>query len=414
MKQVIAIILILLVFLPACGRKENPGSGEQNNTTERNHRSQRGGSDKDPPVIKVFRTDIIQVLEENGEITPEKRAVVKSRISGRVSEILVEEGDFIKKGDSIAKIEPDLEQAKIITSLVNSLKEKEIYLNNIRDEYEQKKELYEKGFISRSEFQKVEDELSIAEMDYDARLEEYTLFKSELGSEKNIAVEKLTVISPLSGIVLKKMVEEGELISGESSSRSGTELFTIADLSRLVILVNINEVDIYKIEEGNKVDILIAANPQGQYTGVVSRISPYTEEERGIKVFPTEIILEQHDPKLRPGMSAVVKITINAKEDVLAIPVNALFIENNKEYVIVPSKSFSTKNISSEKFPKENSSTEKNGIGKVFVKRGINDEKNVEILEGLSEGDMIFSDIPPSLAGKDSSAIPAYNMRKEF
>lgn len=398
MRPLIAVIIILMLFITACGQKNNPGFDESNHNMQGNPELRRSGNDKGPPIIKVFRTDIVQVLEENGEIAPEKSAVVKSRISGRVSEILVEEGDFIKKGDIIARIEPDLEQAKVITSLVNSLKEKEIHLSNIRDEYEQKKELFEKGFISRSEFQKAEDDLSIAEMDYNARLEEYTLFKSELGSEQNIAVEKLAIISPLSGIVLRKLVEEGELISGESSSRSGTELFTIADLTKLVIKVNINEVDIYKIEEGNKVDILIAANPQGEYTGVVSKISPYTAKERGIKVFPTEILLNQHDPKLRPGMSAGVKITINAKEDVLAIPVNALFIEENREYVIVPFAS----------------DTEKNGIGKVFVKRGINDDKNVEILEGLSEGDRIFSDIPYSLAGKDASSIPAYNMRKEF
>ncbi|MBN2442966.1 MAG: efflux RND transporter periplasmic adaptor subunit [Spirochaetales bacterium] len=394
MTAIITLLSILLIFHGCTAKNEGAGNPGNGRNRENSSNSRQNGGNKQPPVIEVSRTDIVQVLEETGEIAPEKRAVVKSRISGRVSEILVDEGDFISKGGVIARIEPDLEQAKVITSLVNSLKEKEINLSNIRDEYEQKKELFDKGFISRSEFQKAADALEIAEMDYNARLEEYTLFKSELGSEKNIAVEKLTIISPLAGIVLQKMVEEGELVSGESSSRSGTELFLIADLTKLVILVNINEVDIYKIEEGNKVDILIAANPKGNYTGVVLRISPYTIEERGIKVFQTEIMLDQNDPKLRPGMSAVVNITINAKENVIAIPVNALFIEENKEYVIIP--------------------TEKNGFAKVFVKRGINDDRNVEILEGLSEGDKIYRDIPFELLGKDGSSIPAYNMRKKL
>lgn len=387
MTMIIRSTFILTVFLLlySCGGSSNPGKNPNSGDRKK---------PDTPPVISVYRADITQILEENGEIAPETSAEVKSRISGRVAEILVDEGDYVEKNDVIAKIEPDLEQARIITSLVNNLKEKEIAMTNMKAEYEQKKQLYEKGFISRSEFQNTEDALSLAEMEYNASYEEYTLFKSEIGSHSSITVERLSILSPLAGIVLIRDVEEGELISGESSSRSGTLLFTIADLRRLVIRVSINEVDIYKIDTGNTADILIAANPQGAYTGTVTKISPYAIDEKGIKVFSTEIMLSEQDTKLRPGMSAVVRIAINARKNVLAIPVTALFIEDNREYVIVPA--------------------EGNGINKRFVKRGINDSRHVEITEGLSEGDKIYSDIPYQLLGKNGGTIPAYNMRKEF
>jgi HlyD family secretion protein len=385
MKKSAAFSLIVFCLLCSCTRSGSSGGNPSYDNPKRRDT---------PPVIRVYRTDITQILEENGEIAPETSAEVKSRISGRVSEILVDEGDFVNKNDIIAKIEPDLEQARVITSLINNLKGKEIALANMKDEYDQKKQLYEKGFISRSEFQKTEDDLSLAEMEYNASYEEYTLFKSEIGSHSNIAVERLSILSPIAGMVLKREVEEGELISGESSSRSGTLLFTIANLNRLVISVTINEVDIYKIDVGNKADILIAANPQGSYTGTVTKISPYAIDEKGIRVFPTEIMLSEQDTKLRPGMSAVVSISINAKKNVLAIPVTALFIEDNREYVIIP--------------------VENGGINKLYVKRGINDSQNVEIIEGLKEGDRVYRDIPYNLLGKNGGTIPAYNMRKEF
>jgi HlyD family secretion protein len=385
MKKEIALILIVFCLLWSCTRSSGPGRNPSSDNSKRRDT---------PPIIRVYRADITQILEENGEIAPETSAEVKSRISGRVSEILVDEGDFVNKNDIIAKIEPDLEQARIITSLVNNLKEKEITLANMKDEYDQKKQLYEKGFISRSEFKKIEDDLSLAEMEYNASYEEYTLFKSEIGSQSNITIEQLSILSPLAGIVLMIEVEEGELISGESSSRSGTLLFTIANLNRLVIRVSINEVDIYKVDVGSTADILIAANPQGTYTGAVTKISPYAVDEKGIRVFPTQIMLSEQDTKLRPGMSAVVRISISAKKNVLAIPVTALFIEDNREYVIIP--------------------TENGRINKVFVNRGINDSQNVEIIEGLKEGDRVYSDIPYSLLGKNGGTIPAYNMRKEF
>jgi HlyD family secretion protein len=353
-------------------------------------------------IIPVIRTNITQNLQENGEIAPETSAEIKSRISGRIKQILVTEGATVKKGDIIAYIEPDLEQTKTITSLVNSLRQQEMAYKNAQEVYKQKEELYKRGFIAENEFAKAQDELDLADMNYKAGLEEYSLFKSELGVEKTISVERLSILSPIAGIVLKKDVEEGELITGESSARSGTLLFDIANLEKLVIKVNINEVDIYKVTAGHKVDIIISANPQKPYTGSVSKISPFAINKDGIKVFATEIRLDERDSHLRPGMSAVVKISLSARENVLAIPVTALFIDKDKEYVIVPDSR-----------PVQGSTAGPN-LAKKYVKRGINDEKHIEIVEGLTEGESIYSDIPFSQLEQLKGSIPAYNVRKEF
>ena len=346
-------------------------------------------------IIQVYRTNIIQSLDESGKVAPKKEVEVKSRISGRVVSIKAEEGDYVKKGQVIAVIKPDLSQAKIISSIRDKLTMSKMNLDNKKEDFDRNKELLEKGFISENEFDLAEDELMEAQISYDTALREYKLFKEEIGGVKSISSDqKLSIISPLSGVVLSKEVEEGEIITGESSARSGSILFTIADVSRLIIRININEVDIYKISKGSKVDINIAANPGKKYTGIVKKIAPQTLTVKGVEVFPTEIWIDQKDSKLRPGMSAVIRMHLRARENVLAVPVTAVFVDKDKDYVIAPEK--------------------EGGIKRISVERGINDENNVEIKSGLKKGDKIYNDIPVKELMKEGSYIPAYKKRKDF
>ena len=287
-----------------------------------------------------------------------------------------------------------MSQARIISSIQDKLSRSKISLDNKNEDFDRKRELLEKGFISENEFDFAEDELTQAQITYDSALREYTLFKEEIGSKKISTDQKLSIISPLSGVVLNKEVEEGEIITGESSARSGSVLFNIADVSKLIIKININEVDIYKIRKGNKVDINIAANPGEKYTGIVKKIAPQTLTVKGVEVFPTEIEISRNDRKLRPGMSATIRMHLRARENVLAVPVTAVFVDKNKDYVIAPKK--------------------EGGIKRIPVERGINDENNVEIKSGLKIGDKIYNDIPVKELMKEGSYIPAYKKRKNF
>jgi len=388
-------ILILLVSLSACSKGERKEGLKKKGGKWKNHQWGGRNRKKEAKIIQVYITNIIQTLDESGKVAPKKDVQIKSRISGRVTAIKVEEGDYVKKGQIIAIIKPDLSQAKIISAIMDKLNRSKIQLDNKQKNFDRKKELMEKGFISENEFDTAEDELFEAQMDYENALKEYKLFKEEIGGVKTISSDQeLSIISPLNGVVLEQKVEEGEIITGESSTRGGSVLFNIADVSRLIIKININEVDIYKISKGNKVDINIAANPNKKYTGIVKKIAPKASTVKGVEVFPTEIEIIQKDKRLRPGMSATIRLYLKARENVLAVPVTAVFVDKEQDYVLAPKK--------------------KGGLKRINIKRGINDEYNVEIISGLKKGDRIYSDIPVKELMKEGSYIPSYKKRKDF
>ena len=362
------LLAVLGITLLSCGAKKNIPSARGAET--------KGGYS----IIQAGKTNITQVLEESGVVAPMTSADVASRVSGRVVRIRTREGAYVKRGMIVADVEPDLLQTKTITAVVNNYEKAKIELRTAKDDYDQKKGLYDKGFIPVNEMKRAEDALSVAEMNNKAAKDEYERSRDEIGGTSG---ERLGITSQLTGIVLNRYVEEGELVVGESTMRSGTKLFTIADLSRLVVKVNINEVDIFKLGVGYDVAISIAANPNERYGGRVSKIAPYAEDRSGIKIFPTEITILKEDSRLRPGMSASIKASIKAKDNVLSVPVTALFIDEGGEYVFVPGVK---------------------GVEKRMVKRGINDTKMVEIVSGLKEGEKLYSDIPY----KELAQKPAY------
>ena len=382
----IFLIVISLLLTLSCSDDKSSNKKDRRRPGNYSGKKQKAG------IIEVERRDITQILEENGELEPVTSAEIKSRISGSVVNIFCQEGDYVKKGSIIAKIVPDLYQTRTMTGLQNSLDKSKIELKNARLDYERKMELYGKGFISEKEMTDAEDTFLKAKMDHNSAKQEYELFRGEVGVSKSInQIKQLSIISPLSGIAISKDVEEGELVTGESTTRSGSLLFEIADLTRLIVKVDVNEVDIYKLKKGDKVNISIPANPSGKYTGYIKRIAPYAESKNGVKVFPTEIQISEKDNRLKPGMSAVVKIVLTARKNVITVPVTALFIDKGGEYVLMPS----------EGKPKQ-----------VRVERGINDAQYVEIKSGINEGERIFSDIPFDLLMKKKGFMPTGQIRK--
>ncbi len=284
-------------------------------------------------TIKVFRTNITQILKESGSIEPEKEPEVKSRISGRVTSILVNEGDKVKKGQVIAKIEPNLEQIKTISSITKRNQQFQINLENKQRNFDRNKDLFNKGFISEDTYKDSKDDYEIALIEYNSLKREIEIFKEEIGSKKGLKIKKLSVVSPITGVIISKQVEEGEIISGDSSTRSGSTLFKIANISKLVAKITLSEIDIYKVYLNQKATLRITANPNKIYDGFISKIAPRASSKRGVKVFPIEIKINQQDHRLRPGMSASVDLIVDTRKNIIAIPLTCLYANNNLFYV---------------------------------------------------------------------------------
>ena len=344
------IIIAVVIFSVIKGKKKTEKPGK--NDKLKSHIVKQG--------------EITVKLEETGEIQPIKEIEIKSKISGKIVEFFVEEGDFVKMGDVIADIEPDYNQAEMINRVKSNLELSEIRLNNAQRNLEDKQKLFKQKFIAQNELDQFQDTLTEAGINFKAALQQYELIK-EIETEENIS----RIISTASGTVIQKSVEAGEMVvSNTGSYTAGTVILKLADLERMVVNSRINEVDISKIEKNQKVEIQVDAYPYEKYSGNITKIAAMAISYNNVKVFPVEIEIEDVDAKLKPGMTANITIIGEEKKEILVVPIRCIFSDDEGQDII-----YSVVNDS---------------IGKkVVVKTGINNFQQVEIIEGLAEGDSI-------------------------
>lgn len=347
---VVIIVIVILVLVLSKGKKEEASKNKFNGN--------------DTVIAKLG--DISIILDEVGEIKPVKEVNVKSKISGKIKKMYVEEGELIDEGDIIAEVEPDMQQAQTLSRIKSNLQTAEIELETAQKNFNSDRKLYEKDFISDDEWLASQNALKKAEINYQSALEQYQLIQ-EIG----ITEENLKITAPVSGTVIHKDVEEGEMVVSSESYSGGTVILTIADLSKMIILAEINEIDIGKISISQPVDISIEAFPDADYKGKITHIAPMAKiGNNNIRVFDIKISIENLTPNLKPGMSANVTIIGRTSKNVITVPIQAIFQDENGNNIVYKVESDTL-------------------ITPQIVKTGINDLEKVEIIEGIAAGDTI-------------------------
>src|SRR6266566_1287611 len=203
--------------------------------------------------VKVGKAEVadIQVkVTEVGNVQPEVKVDVKSAVSGKVISILHRDGDPVKRGDVLARVEPDLNQAQSLADVKNALSAARIRYDQAKKNYEQDNSLFTSGLLAGKQHRDSEAEYMSAKQEYEKTQEKYNLVEKS-GIPINQSPEKFqgsNVVAPMDGIVLTKNVEIGESItSGVSSFNAGTVLFSVADVSTMIVKAGVNEVDIGRI-----------------------------------------------------------------------------------------------------------------------------------------------------------------------
>ncbi|MEA3475638.1 MAG: efflux RND transporter periplasmic adaptor subunit [Candidatus Cloacimonadota bacterium] len=347
---VIIVVVVILILVLSSGKKKEISKNkfDGNNTV----------------IAKLG--DISIILDEVGEIMPIKEVNVKSKISGKIKKLYVEEGELIHEGAIIAEVEPDMQQAQTLSRIKSNLQIAQIELETAQKNFNSDKKLYEKNFISDNEWLESQNALKRAKINYQSALEQYQLIQ-EIG----ITEENLKITAPVSGTIISKNVEEGEMVVSSESYSGGTVILTIADLSKMIILAEINEIDIGKISISQPVDISIEAFSDADYKGKITHIAPMAKiGNNNIRVFEIKISIENLTPNLRPGMSANVTIIGRTSKDVVTVPIQAIFQDENGNNIVYKVKSDTL-------------------ITPQIVKTGINDLEKVEIIEGIAVGDTI-------------------------
>lgn len=380
---------------------------------------------------KVERRTITQTVSAVGKIDPETKVKISSETSGEIIFLGVREGDTVKAGQLLVRIKPDifetqLEQFKSAAEAAKLQTEAQL-AEKIRAENELKRitELYKKEFASKQDFEAAKANFERALATYNASLANYSQALAQY-KQMQKSFERTTIYSPINGVVTKLEVEKGEKVVG-TAQMAGTTIMEIADLSTMNAIVEVNENDIVYVKIGDTANIEIDAIPDEFFKGIVvetghSAITTQNLTQDQVTNFKVKIRLQSPDRRLRPGMSCNVEIVTLRKENVLAVPLQAVTIRLD-EGTLKPdlqSGSIEKVNEKDEKPIKSNPPSvvflnDKGKAKMVKVKTGISDKGFIEILDGLKEGQEVISGsfMAVSKLLKDGSPIKIQSRNKE-
>ncbi|HEX4460382.1 MAG TPA: efflux RND transporter periplasmic adaptor subunit, partial [Polyangia bacterium] len=287
-----------------------------------------GGKPLDQSLITtVKRGDLpIEVLE-TGKVQPREKVEVKSKVSGQVARVLVDAGDRVKKGQLLLQLDPvDYERnvAKSeadVAAAQNALEFAELQLQR-----------REKGLADRG----------VTQMDVDTAKSDVKGKKVALQTTQvafNAASDQLhytRITAPMDGTVTERGIQPGEVVTpGVQATFEGKALLTVSDLSTLLVKADLNQIDVAKVRMGQKVSVTLDALPGKTYEAAITKIAPasITPKDKTVDVFPVEATLAKADTAIKPGMTADVRIHIEKREHVLALPIEAVVKESGKQYV---------------------------------------------------------------------------------
>ncbi|HET6273416.1 MAG TPA: efflux RND transporter periplasmic adaptor subunit [Bacteroidota bacterium] len=359
------------------------------------------GSKKEPilavQVEKVKKHTITQVVTATGKIQPEVQVKISPEVSGEIVALPVKEGQRVKKGDLLMKIKPDVYVAQRDQFSAGLLQSK-ANLNKTEPEFKRIESLYKKGLVSETEFDQ-------ARAAYETSKAAYAQSKASLDQAEE-SLRKTTIVSPMDGTVSQLNSELGERVLGTNQFQ-GTDVMTIADLSKMEARVDVSETDVILVSVGDTARIAVDAFPDKKINALVYEIANTatskglgTQEE--VTNFEVKMRIVDKDVTLRPGMSMTADVETETKHDVFAVPIQSVTTRapkapagegegDGQRGAVVVSNERIGRGRGDNK-PKEIVFVVESGVVKaVPVKRGISNDAYVEITDGVSEGVEVVS-----------------------
>ena len=352
-----------------------------------------GGDSKDTQFYKKQETtpERLEVsIEASGVIEAISSVEIKSKASGEVLFLGAEVGDFVDRGFMLAQIDQRTAN-NIVDQTKSDLEAAKVRLLNAESQYERGIELHKQSSISDKDFEDIKENYAQAKS---------TLVRNEVSFENaKISLDDTEVKSPIDGTVISRPVEVGQVISSPTSAfGEGSILMMMADLSKVRVRALVDEIDVGKVEIGQSVSIKVAAYRDREFIGTVSKIEPKAFIQQNVTTFPVLIDINNEDNLLLIGMNTDVVIQILDKNVSLSVPTMSLrtrkdiytaaaVLDIEKEII----DNFLIKSVEGENFNRfiviKDS---KKGPYLSWVKVGVSDLYNVEVVEGLNEGDIVY------------------------
>ena len=353
-----------------------------------------GGSDSKDTQFYKKQESVPEKLEVSIEASGVLEAIssveIKSKASGEVLFLGAEVGDFVDKGFMLAQIDQRTAN-NIVDQTKSDLEAANVRLLNAESQYERGIELHTQSSISDKDFEDIKENYAQAKS---------TLVRNEVSYENaKISLDDTEVKSPIDGTVISRPVEVGQVISSPTSAfGEGSILMTMADLSKVRVRALVDEIDVGKVQIGQSVSIKVAAYRDKEFIGTVSKIEPKAYIQQNVTTFPVLIDINNEDNLLLIGMNTDVVIQILNKNVSLSVPTMSL---RTRKDIYTAAAVLDIKKETIDDFLEDYVDGEnfnrfiiikdsKKGPNLSWVKVGVSDLYNVEIVEGLNEGDVVY------------------------
>lgn len=383
--------------------------------------------DLEVELSKAIRTTIVEKVSASGTVQPVTEVKIAPEVSGEIIDLLVEEGDSVRMGQTLVKIRPDTWESQVdraeagLSQQRANLEQAEASLARARatytraqQDFQRQEQLYKEKVISDADYQLAVQNHSVAKSDLTAAEQAVEAARFVIKStaatleEARENYRKTTVVAPMTGIVSKLIVRKGERVVG-TATMTGTEMLRIADLNKMEVRVNVNENDIVRVSVGDTaiIDVDAYSNAKKEFKGVVTLIANTAKDKvsaDAITEFEVRILILRSSYQdlieagnkfpFRPGMTASVDIITTRKSNVLAVPLASVTTRNpEKDKGEGEGQEGGPKNqqVNNNPAPKKQEDkivvfVNENGTAKmVEVKTGVSDYDNIEILSGISD-----------------------------
>jgi RND family efflux transporter MFP subunit len=332
------------------------GCGSKNPEPSRDSKGRRGNGDQ---TAKVERRNLDFTVEVIGDLRPSVQVDVKAEVSGKIRKIYVDVGQSVKRGTLLLELDDsDLVTERDSTSI--EIAGAKLQLSKAAVNARRAQELLAGDLVSRQEAENLKLDADIA-----ANLLERATKRLQSVEDK---ITKTRIASPIDGVVTTLPVVEGQVVVGGPSVSTGTLLMTLANLTDMLISTHVNQMDVTRMKEGQAVEVTVDAFEGTKLGGKIQLVAPIATVKNNIKGFAVDILVTSQDRRIRPGMSASVRIPISQAKGVLSLPIEAVFRDGDKRFVFLKE---------GEKFDRR------------AVEVGLATSDRVEIKGGLQEGDVV-------------------------
>ena len=327
-----------------------------------------------PKLDSIQKTTII-----TGKIEPRNEVYVKPQISGIITEILKEAGDYVQAGEVIAKVKviPDMGSLSNPEARVRLA---DINLEQAKVDYDREKNLYDQKLVSADEFDKVSQQLRQAKHELSAATDALQVVRDGF-SKSNASASSTLIRSTISGVILDIPVKVGNSVINSNTFNDGTTIATVANMNDLIFRGNIDETEVGQLSMGIPLKITIGALQDMTFDAALEYISPKATETNGANQFEIKAAVtvsrdadasKKGAAKIRSGYSANAEIVLARADKVLTIPESAIEFSGDSTFVYVLTDSTAEKNYD-----------------RRYVETGLSDGVNIEIKKGLTDKDKV-------------------------